>query len=68
VADNLTAEDFAAIDAVALPIDELLPPPYDNPYSTARFRCSMFAIPLKPVPLVLLDLRMEKYYVNPATG
>lgn len=62
----LTAEDFDMIENVALPMTELLPPPYDNPYMTALMRCSMVAIPLKTVALVLLDLRMEKYYAFPA--
>jgi hypothetical protein len=58
----LIAEDLDAIENCVLPLTELLPAPYDNPHMTARMRCSMLSMALKTIPLVLLDLRMEKYY------
>lgn len=62
----LTEQDFDAIERVACPMDELLPAPYDNPHMTARMRCSMLSVRMKAIPLLLLDLRMEKYYAFPA--
>lgn len=62
----LNEADFEAIERVACPLDQLLFAPYDNPTMTARLRCSMLSIQMKAIPLVLLDLRMEKYYAFPA--
>lgn len=62
---HLTPEDFDAIERCVLPLDEILPPPYDSRYMTAFFRCSMLGIALKPMQAQLMGIRMQRFMTLP---
>jgi hypothetical protein len=62
---HLTAEDFDAIENCVLPTVQLLEPPYNDPFNTARLRLSMMGVPLKPLAMMLLSIRYERFMVAP---